>query len=349
MKKFRFLAVILSILFLTSCVNQVNKEKSSDNKKEAEIKQVDISNEEAWKKEPMYGKTILVGYNGGLCTGSPGLAKALGYFEKEGLDVKIVNTQTKSDAVGTNKVQLTTDHIATLLVPAVNGVNMIFTTSAQTGCKSLYVLKDGPISSTKDLVGKIVAVPDGIGNSDHNIALRFFNHDHINPNDVNFRQVETSATILAMQNNEVQAAVLSDQFAEKFINEGKIKAIRSLTWDEDFKKEPCCVHAFNKTFVEENPITAAKMTKAIRDCQTWINGHIEEATQALFDNNWASGDFDQAVRMMKSYNWDVSDEDTGTTLKNIINDYKTFGLIDKNSDTQQLLAKVWIPLLSKNK
>ena len=221
----------------------------------------------------------------------------------------------------------------------------VFTTGAHTGCKSLYTLTNGDINSTKDLVGKTVAVPNGIGNSDHNIGLRFFNHDNISPNDIKFKHVATSASILAMENGEIQAVILPDQFAESFVQEGKIKIIRSLTFDEDFKQEPCCVHAFNKTFAIQNPITAKKMTQALKEVSGWVQDNIEEAAQTLFDNSVASGDFDQAVRMMKTYNWTISDDFTETALKNIIDDYKTFGLIAENKDTNEVLHTVWNPLL----
>ncbi len=306
-----------------------------------------LSEEEAWKKEPMYGKEVIIGYTGGLCTSAPAIAKVRGYFDKCGINVKVVNVRSKLESLGTAKIQLMTDHIATLLVPTVNGMDIIFTTGAHTGCKSLYVLANSGIESTKDLIGKTVAVPDGIGDSDHNIGLRFFNHDGISPNEVKFRQVELSASILAMENGEIQAVVMPDQFAETFMQEGKLKIIRSLTFDEDFQKEPCCIHAFNGTFVKENPITAKKMTGAIKECSQWIQGNIEEAAQTLFDNNWASGKYDQAVRMMKTYNWTISDEYTQEALKNIINDYKTFGLIAENKNTDDVLKTVWNPLLKK--
>ena len=42
--------------------------------------------------------------------------------------------------------------------PAFNGVDMVFARAAQTGCRSLYVLNNSDIKSTKDLVGKEVAI-----------------------------------------------------------------------------------------------------------------------------------------------------------------------------------------------
>ena len=346
--KITILVFYTVFIFISCTKNDEAKDNSSaEGQHSAAVDKSNLSEEEAWALEPMYGKEIIVGYNGGLCTSAPGLAKAKGYYDKYGLNVKVMNVQSRIDSIGTGKIQLMTDHIATLLVPTVNGIDMVFTTGAHTGCKSLYVLADSGINSTKDLIGKTVAVPDGIGDSDHNIGLRFFNHDGISPKEVKFRQVELTASILAMENGEIQAVVMPDQFAETFMKEGKIKIIRSLTFDEDFQKEPCCIHAFNKTFVKNNPITAKKMTQAIKECSAWIQDNIEEAAQVLRENNWASGDFDQAVRMMKTYNWTISDEFTETALRNIIDDYKTFGLIAENKDTNEVLHTVWNPLLKQ--
>lgn len=339
------LAAILMIGLLAGCA-------SNDTSEEPPVKDDEVveasggeSEEDLWKKEPMYGETIKVGYNGGLCTGTAGIASVLGYFEEAGLDIEIVSMQSGVDAIGTNQVQVLSSHITTLLVPTINGVNMQFVTPTQTGCKSLYVLDNDEINSTADLIGKTVAVPEGIGSSDHNIALRFFKNDDITPEEITYKPVEASASIFALENEEIQGVILSDQFAEKFVEDGTLKYIRSLTYDEDFMDEPCCVHALNKTFIEENPITARKITEVLSETSLYIDENIEEATQILFDNDWASGDFDTAVKMMNSYDWTVNDAAAEKTLINIIDDYKEFGLIDGNLDTQDALEQVWNPLL----
>ena len=347
------LLIASSVLFI-ACKTTVDKkeepkkaeEKVETTEAKEETKTEELSEEEQWKKEPAYGKPFKIGYNGGLCTGGPGIAKALGMFDEVGVDVELVKTDSTIgtvDLVGTGKVQMVTNHISAMTVPAVNGVNMVFKKGVQTGCKSLYVLKDGPIKSTKDLIGKSVGLPNGIGNSDHNIALRFMNHDGIDPKDITWKPVESSASILALQNGEIDSVILSDQFAEKFMQDGTLEVIRSLTWDDDFKKEPCCIYAFNKTFAEENPITVKKVTEALFKMSDYVAHNVKEATQVLFDNNWASGDFDQAVRMMESYDWQCSNEMTGTTLKDILEDYKKFGVITSDKSADELLAELWQP------
>lgn len=303
--------------------------------------------EEAWKKEPAYGQTIKIGYNGGLCLGAFGIAQVKGFYEAEGLKTEIVSMNAQQDAIGTGQVDVTGDHIASFLVPAVNGVKATFTTGCHTGCKSLYVLTDSNIEKTSDLKGKTVGLPDGIGNSDHNIALRFLNHDSVEPKEVNFKAVTGDAVVQAMLNNEIQAAVLNDQFAKKFVDAGTIKIIRSLTFDKDFEHEPCCIHAINSDFLEKNPITAKKLTRAHQNASDWIEENKEEFVDIMLENNWASGDKDVVLEIAKTYNFKISDADTQTTLKNIIDDYKKFGILDSNIDTEQALAKIWDPLLQK--
>lgn len=294
--------------------------------------------------EPRYGTTIKIAYSGALCTGDVAIAEANGYFDELGIDVELVNAQSGIDAVGTGQVDLFSTHIAEFVVPVVNGVNATFVTPVQTGCKSLYVLSDSGITSTHDLVGETIALPGGIGGSDHNITLRFLNKDEIDINSVNYKPVETAASIQAMEKGEVQAVLLSDQFAAPFVEEGTLTSIRSITWDEDFKDEPCCIHALNTDFVNENPELSKKIVSAVIKARHWTEDNNEAATDLLYEMDYASGDVDLAYEMMDSYDWKISHANTEKALLSIFTDYIEFGLITTNETPEQLLERIWNPL-----
>lgn len=334
MKFNKILALALTSILLVGCgANNTAINEQSTN----------IVSQHKIEDEPMYGQKIVIGYNGGLCTGTPAIAEAKGFWAEEGLEVEFVNVQSVNEAIGTGKIHITTDHIAAMTVPAVNGVGMKFISGAQTGCKSLYVLGNSGIEKTEDLKGKAIALPDGLGASDHNIALRFLNKDNIDPKEITFKPVERSVAIQAMQNGEVQGVILSDQFAEKFVQDGTLKIIRSLTFDEDFGKEACCVHVANGAFVDENPLITESIIRVLNKTRFWVQDNKEEATKILFDNNWASGDFDQALRMMNSYNFKVSDEETEATLRSVLDDYKKFNVIQTQKSTDELMEQIWVP------
>lgn len=344
------LCAALTVSLATGCSTQASQNAKGESGKEItkEVNEMTAEEEEeACKKEPAYGTTIKIGYNGGACLGGFGIALSEGFYEKEGLDVEIVNMTSATDALGTGQVSVAGDHIATLLVPTVNGVNLTFTTPSQTGCKSLYVLADSDIQKTSDLIGKTIAVPDGIGMSDQNITMRYLSKDGIDPQkDVNYKVVTNDAIVQALQNGEVQAGNLSDQFAAPFVEDGTLRYIRSITWDEDFSKEPCCVHAINSDFLEANPIISKKLTRAFRDACLWIEDNKEEATDILLENNWASGDRDLVLEMMNSWDFGITDEDCEAALKDVLNDYKSFDLIQFD-DTQKTLDQIWAPLIQE--
>ena len=302
--------------------------------------------EAAWKNEPAYGKVIKVGYNGGLCTGTLGITHAKGFYQAEGLNVELVryqgDTVTLGDALGTGKIDIAGGHIATLLVPAANGVQMKFTTGMHTGCKSLCVLADSPYKTTKDLEGKTIAITTSIGGSDQNITMRFLLRDGIDPvRGVKYKSTDSGAAVLAMQNGEIAAALLSDQFIQKFLENGTLRIIRSITFDDDFKDETCCVFAVSKAICENSPITAKKLTRAHENARKWIMSNREEAVRLMLDNKWASGDFDKVLAFYKTLDYSVSDATTEATLRKVINDYKTCGILNKNFDTEETLARVW--------
>lgn len=306
----------------------------------------------AWKLEPDYGRTIRLGYNGGLCTGTVGIAVAKGFYEAEGLKTEWSryqgNTVVQADAIGTDRIDVAVGHIATLLVPAANGVRMKFTTPLHNGCKTLFVLKDSPVKTTKDLVGKTICVPDGVGTADHNITMRMFLRDGLDPlRDFRYVPSDMGASIIAMKNGEIDAVLLTDQFAQRFVDDGTIRSIRSLTTDDDFKIETCCIHAVNLGLWERSPITAKKITRAHKKACDWIMENREEAVKILLENKWASGDYDFVLKIYKTMDYDLTDKTTEETLIKVIDDYKHLGILAKDRDTQAILSQVWDPILTR--
>ena len=99
--------------------------------------------------EPHYGQPIKVGYNGGICTGAPGIASVRGEFEKRGIEVEFINVESDIDSIGTHTADATIGHIAKFVPPTVNGIDAVFASGAHTGCKSLYVLNNDEINDTE--------------------------------------------------------------------------------------------------------------------------------------------------------------------------------------------------------
>ena len=324
------------------------KQEESTDKEVADIsKMTDDEIKAAMEKEPAWGTTITAEYDGGDCTCGPNMAKALGYYDKWGIDVEIAGGTEITEALGSGKAQMGAHHIAHMLVPITNGMDIVFTGSAQTGCKSLYVLADSGIESTKDLEGTTVGMDSPIGGSSHNMIIRFFLEDGLKSDAATCVQVESSAAIQSLQSGEIKACLLSDRFAKKFVDDGTLKVLRSITWDDDFKDETCCVLAMQGKFVKENPVMAQVLTKCVMDAYMYIYDNKDEAAQIMLDEGMVSGDIELTKYMIEQQNWSVSYDDTKKTIENVADDYIKAGIISSDWTVDKVVETAWQPLASK--
>ena len=298
----------------------------------------------AMEKEPAYGQPVLFYMSDG-CTSGPTVADDLGYYTEAGLTAEGFKGTSYTEALGTQQATIAVGHIATMLVPITNGVDLTFVGGAHIGCKTLYVLADSPYKTTADLKGTKVSVPNGIGASDYNITCLLLDADGMNPQtDVELTQVSSDACVAAMERGEISAALLSDTFAYAMVKEGKLRAVRSLL-DSDFQDENCCVIAMNRTFVQENPVHAKKIVQAVQKAHAWMRENPEEATKLLLDRGWNGGDYEMNVMLNNSLQFGLGQEFTAKTLKEVVGRYVRLGLIVNMDNVDEIMELAWIPVL----
>ena len=364
MKNNKLLALLLvGGIALTGCVNNdtagnepannTEQVEQTEDKNQADTATTEDTNEKdgesvvaakTLEEEPRYDTPIKIGFDGDLCMAGQNLADINGYYKEKGIEVEFVNTQNGKDALSTGQIDVLTGEFGSMIVPATQGLNYVFSTASHSGCKSLYVLDENEeFQETSDLVGKSVAVTNGIGASGHNTLLRFLLHDDVNPDDVSVKPVDKSAVIQSLQSGEIQGAVLDDQFAQEFLKSGVIRPIRSLTTDEDFGKEDCCVAAFNRDFAEQNPMLAELLGEAIDMGNDYAAENPEESIKVLQENNMAEGDPQVATDLLSAYDYSLTNQDGEDTLRRYFDDYKELGLIDNSKSTDDLIKEFWMP------
>lgn len=298
----------------------------------------------AMEAEPAYGQPVKYYMSDG-CTAGPTVADDLGYYEEAGLTAEGFKGTSYTEALGTQQATVAVGHIATMLVPITNGVDLTFVGGAHIGCKSLYVLADSEYDTTEDLKGTKVSVPNGIGASDYNITCLLLDADGINPQtDLELTQVSSDACVAAMERGEISAALLSDTFAYSMMKDGKLKCIRSLL-DEDFADENCCVIAMNRTFVQDNPVHAKKIVQAVQKAHSWMRENPEEATELLLERGWNGGDYEMNVMINNSLQFGVDQDFTGNSLRDVTERYVRLGLITNMDDVDEIMSLAWTPVL----
>ena len=298
----------------------------------------------AMEKEPAYGQKFMYLMSDG-CTAGPTVADHLGYYAEAGLTAEGVKGTSDVEGLGTGQVTVAVGHLAKMLVPITNGVDITFVGGGHIGCKSLYVLADSEYKTTADLKGTKISTPNGIGKSDYNITALLLDADGIHyKNDVELTPVTSDACITAMQNGEISAALLSDTFAYAMVKDGTLRCVRSLL-DADFQEENCCVIAMSGKYVEENPVHAKKIVQAVQKAHSWIRENNEEATDYLMEMGWNGGNREMNIMLNNSLQFGLSQEITARTLKTYIEDYIRLGLIESMDNVDEIYELAWTPVL----
>lgn len=344
------LAVIMT-LSLAACGQKEESKKQDSTEKEASgtterPEAVSEKDWEAMQKEPAFGTELQYLFNGGACVSAKYMAEELGYYEEYGINASYVEGSSVVETVGTGQCMWGTDHIATMLVPITNNVNMTFVAGSHIGCKSIFVPADSDIYTAEDLKGKKIAIHDGIGNSDQNICYRLLDEYGVDPTkDVEFLDInDSAATVAAMESGEVDASIFSDYFVLANYRED-MRMICSISYSEEFKDEACCVTAMNNDFIEKNPIHAKYVVMAIKRAGEYNRLHSEEAVQTMFDTNKMTGEKQNQMEFWDSLHFGLSDAFTENALRQIAEDYLRLGIITKSGLTaDDVMDMAWTPV-----
>lgn len=331
------------VLSMAACGSSSKEEETTGNNDAVTTEDAD----EAWKNEPAYGTTLKY-FVGDGCTAGCAVAEANGYFDEVGLDVEGFLGDSDIEAVGTQQAQIAIGHIAKAAVPITNGVDITFVGGAHLlkGCKAIYVKADSDIENYDDLMGKTISVPNGIGASDYNITARLMLESGINPlEDVTLTPVEKDACVAAMDNGEIDAALLSESYGYSLVNEGILRKIDSK--DGDSCNELCCIIMINRQFMEENPITAEKLVSAVKKALKWMGENPEDATDLLMDLGLNGDDREQNIALNKDMEFGLlnfDEEYITEQMRGIVEDYIEVGLITAMDDVDEVLELLWNPI-----
>ena len=311
----------------------------------ADVNYAELSDEELealYLAEPAAGRTIHIGYSGGLCQAAIPVAQHYGFFEEEGLTTELVSSDDARDALAAGKIDTSAGMIAQWLTSVQNGVDIRFTLGLHTGCAAAVVLPDSGYDGFEK--GMKIGFVGAFGGVYHNIALRFVAHDGFSSDDFTWLGFDQSAILLALQEGEVDAIVVSEQLSQQWVDDGDVKTIRSLTTDDDFKNEACCVLGISGTFLEENPVTSYKITRAVYRASLWIAESEEnrlEAAKMMVENGYVSGTPEYSFKLLNYYRFGLTPVETAKSLYDSVDEYIQLGILSKDTDPEIFKEQIY--------
>lgn len=285
--------------------------------------------------------------NGGLCTAPIQMAFEKGFFEEEGLKVDMIqSTNSSQDLLTSGKADVAQDMLPNTVLRIDNGLDVRTSMGIQTGCLSIIVSPDSQIKEVSDLKGKKIGVP-GLGSSQMAIAQRALADVNISTSaenmEVEFVAFSGSELAMVLENGTVDAVVAADPVSQNIVREKIGKVIFSNTDHPDYKDEYCCVLNLRPDFVEDHPVAAEKVTRAVQKAVKFVRENPEETAKIQVEKNYIPKDDPQHyAQMLKTYDWGGSVKGGKEALKNNLVDLEKLKLIKGDMDIDKVIDKVYI-------
>lgn len=215
------------------------------------------------------------------------IAKDKGFFEKEGVEVEVVDTvaggATAAQMVANGSVNgglLSNMAIANAVG---NGLPIIAVADIQSAFKNapleeFFVRKNSGIKGVKDLKGKKIAI-NLIKSSFHYTWLIALKNAGMTPEDVIFVNIPFAQQKEALNKGMVDAIGLMQPYTKNARNDETLETLFTAT--DIFGERQFCEIITNKVWAENNSELATKFVSAIAEATKWVAENQSEAKDII--------------------------------------------------------------------
>src|SRR5213079_1633224 len=216
-------------------------------------------------------KHVKIGFIGLTCEAPIYTAYEKGFFKNEGLEPELVKCSWANykDNLALGSYDITHHLVMYFLKPIEQGLDVRFLGGVHTGCLRVQTGVNSPIHKIRDLKGKRIGVP-GMGTPPFVFANRVLGTHGVDAGkDITWKVYPAGELGLAIDKGEVDAVCNAEPIGSLLIAEGKVRNIADQIMDAPYKDEYCCEVIANGKWVDANPDTAAKATRALLKGAKW--------------------------------------------------------------------------------
>lgn len=219
---------------------------------------------------------------------NPWVAKQEGIFEKNGLDVELVEFKAGSEAISAQQsgdVDIVLSIPGTAMTAIERGFDLVaiaqneIAKTAGPDSGSIQVLKDSGIESLKDLAGKKVAVSSL--HSQNTVGVQQLLKDTgVDLSKVQLIEIPLPSQVDALKSKQVDAVVAVDPYTTQLITSGLGKVL-SWNYVESIPEQPLGAWFAKSTFVNEKPEVIEKFNLSIKESIDYLLADPERARQKV--------------------------------------------------------------------
>jgi len=270
-----------------------------------------------------------------------------GFFQKQNLDVELVNYSGSTDqlleAIATGKSDAGLGMALRWLKPLEQGFDVKIAAGTHGGCMRVLTRANSGVDKLADLKGKIVAVGDLAGPDKNFFSIQLAKLG-IDPNkDVDWRPYPGNLLNLAVEKGEVQAFLSSDPLAYLWLKDSAYKEVAS-NLDGDYKDKSCCIVGLRGSLVREEPQVARAITQALLDAAMFVSQNPEKAAKSFqpYAPKAASlADLEGMVRYHTHHHHPVG-EVLKRELQGYAEDLKKVAVFKPSTDTAKFAERIYV-------
>jgi sulfonate transport system substrate-binding protein len=288
---------------------------------------------------------------GAVCLAPLPVAIDHGFFQKQNLDVELVNYSGSTDqlleAIATGKSDAGLGMALRWLKPLEQGFDVKIAAGTHGGCMRVLTRANSGIDKLADLKGKVVAVGDLAGPDKNFFSIQLARLG-IDPNkDVDFRPYPGNLLNLAVEKGEVQAFLSSDPLGYLWLKDPQYKEVAS-NLDGEYKDKSCCIVGLRGSLVREDPQVARALTQALLDAAMFTSQNPDKAAKSFqpYAPKTASlADLEAMARYHTHHHHPVGDI-LKRELKGYADDLKTVSVFKPGTDTTKFAERIYVDIFS---
>lgn len=285
-----------------------------------------------------------------ICTVGALVAVQRGFFERNNLNVELVNfggsTDQLLEAIATGKSDAGIGMALRWLKPLEQGFDVRISTAIHGGCMRLFALRGSGIETVADLRGKTLGVTD-MGAPDKNFFAIVAAKLGLDPErDITYRVFPADLLGEALKRGDVQAITLGDPMAWILRERDDLHEIAN-NLSGEYADRACCILGLRGSLLREDRAAARAVTGALLETQDWVHANPDEAAE-IFLTHARGTSAAQLAAMLRSHTH--GDHPHNHVLRDqlaaYIEELKLVRVIRPNTNPQRLADRIYADVLS---
>ena len=293
-------------------------------------------------------KHVKIGFIGLTCEAPIYTAYEKGFFKDEGLEPELVKCSWANykDNLALGSYDITHHLVMYFLKPIEQGLDVRFLGGVHTGCLRVQTGVNSPIHKIQDLKGKSIGVP-GMGTPPFVFANRVLGTHGIDAGkDITWKVYPAGELGLALRKGEVDAVADAEPIGTLLIAQGIARNVEGMdeATDEPYASEYCCEIIGNGKWIDANPDSAARATRAILRGAKWVQENPKAAAQLAVDKKYLASTVELNTVAISRLKYIPTVSDAEQTLYTAAKEMREAKMLSPTTDTDALAKRAFMHL-----